>query len=59
MASNKPPKVVTIPDEEEEEEDWTETHPVNMAEAKHYTDHINDIFNTMADMLHDNKDALP
>ena len=36
MASKDPPEVVTIPDEKEgeEEEDWPETGPVNVAESK-------------------------
>ena len=62
MALHIPSEVVTIPDdiEEEEEDDWTESGPVNLEEAKAYTDHINDVFNTMAEMLHnDNKDKLP
>ena len=62
MASQEPPEVVTIPDnvEEEEEDDWSESGPVNLQEAKAYMDQINDVFDTMAEMLHnDNKDALP
>ena len=59
----RPPKIVTIPDneeEEEEEEDWPESRPVNVEEAKKYMDHINKVFDTMAEMLHrDNKDTLP
>ena len=46
--------------EEEEEDDWPESGPVNLQKAKAYTDHINDVFNTMVEMLHsDNKDTLP
>ena len=62
MASQEPSEVVTIPDniEEEEEDEWPESGPVNLQEAKAYTDHINNVFDTMAEMLHnDNKDALP
>ena len=62
MASQEPPEVITIPDniEEEEEDDWPELGPVNLQEAKAYTDCINDVFDTMAEMLYnDNKDALP
>ena len=61
MVSQEPPEVITIPDDvEEEEDDWPELGPVNLQEAKAYTDHINDIFDTMAEMLHNNnKDALP
>ena len=59
----RPPKVITIPDneeEEEEEEDWPESGPVNVEEAKKYVHHINEVFDTTADMLHsDNKDTLP
>ena len=62
MASQEHPEVITIPDnvEEEEEDDWPESGPVNLQEAKKYMDCINDVFDTMAEMLHsDNKDALP
>ena len=62
MASQEHPEVITIPGdiEEEEEDDWPESGPVNLQEAKKYMDHINDVFDTMAEMLHsDNKDALP
>ena len=62
MASQEHSEVITILDdiEEEEEDDWPELGPVNLQEAKKYTDHINDVFDTMAEMLHsDNKDALP
>ena len=62
MASQEPPEVVTILDdvEEEEEDDWPELGPVNLQEAKAYTDCINDVFDTMAEMLHNNnKDTLP
>ena len=62
MASQEPPEVINIPDdiEEEEEDDWPESGPVNLQEAKAYMDHINDVFDTMAEMLHnDNKDAQP
>ena len=61
MASQEHPEVVTIPDDiEEEKNDWPESGPVNLQEAKKYMDHINDVFDTMAEMLHsDNKDALP
>ena len=62
MASQELPEVVTIPDnvEEEEEDDWPESGPVNLQEAKAYTDCINSVFDTMAEVLHsDNKDALP
>ena len=61
MASQEPPEVITIPDNvEEEEDDWPESGPVNLQEAKEYTDCINDIFDTMVEMLHnDTKDALP
>ena len=57
----EPPEVITIPDNvEEEEDDWPELGLVNLQEAKAYTDHINDVFDTMAEMLHnDNKDTLP
>ena len=61
MALQEPPEVITIPDnvEEEEEDDWPESGPVNLQEAKAYTDHINNVFDTMAEMLHNNnKDAL-
>ena len=37
IASKDPPEVVTIPDEDEgkeEEDDWPETRPVNIGEAK-------------------------
>ena len=62
MASQEPSEVITIPDdvEEEEEDDWPESGPVNLQEAKAYSDHINDVFDSMAEVLHnDNKDALP
>ena len=62
MASQEPPEVLTIPDnaEEEEEDDWPESGPVNLQEAKEYMDHINDVFDTMAEMSHsNNKDTLP
>ena len=62
MASQEPSEVVTIPDdvEEEEDDDWPESGLVNLQEAKAYTDCINDMFDTMAEMPHnDNKDALP
>ena len=62
MALQDLPEVITILDnvEEEEEDDWPELGPVNLQEAKAYTDCINDVFNTMAEMLHsDNKDTLP
>ena len=62
MALQEPPKVITILDdvEEEGEDDWPELGPVNLQEAKEYMDQINDIFDTMAEMLHsDNKDILP
>ena len=62
MTSEEPSEVVTILDdiEEEEEDDWPESGPVNLQEAKAYTDHINNVFDTMAEMLHnDKKDALP
>ena len=57
MASQEPPEVITILDyiEEEEEDDWPELGPVNLQEAKAYTDRINDVFDTMHN---DNKDAL-
>ena len=60
--SQEPTELITIPDdiEEEDEDDWPESKPVNLQEAKAYTDHINDVFDTMAEMLHsDNKDTLP
>ena len=62
MALQELPEVVTIlvNVEEEEEDDWPVLGPVNLQEAKKYTDHINDVFDTMAEMLHsNNKDALP
>ena len=62
MALQKAPEVITIPDneEEEEEDDWPQLGPVNLQEAKEYTDHINNVFDTMAEMMHNNnKDALP
>ena len=62
MALQELPEVITIPDdiEEEEEDDWPESEPVNLQEAKEYRDCINDVFDTMVEMLHsDNKDALP
>ena len=62
MALQELPEVITILDdvEEEEEDDWPESGPVNLQEAKKYMDHINDVFDTMAEMLHsNNKDALP
>ena len=61
MASQELLKVITILDDvEEEEDDWPESGPVNLQEAKEYTDHINDVFDTMAEMLHsNNKDTLP
>ena len=61
MASQEHPEVITIPDNVEEEEDyWPELGPVNLQEAKKYMDCINDVFDTMAEMLHsNNKDVLP
>ena len=62
MALQELPEVVTILDdvEEEEEDDWPELGPVNLQEAKEYMDHINHMFDTMAEMLHsNNKGALP
>ena len=62
MASQDHPEVITILDnvEEEEEDDWSESGPVNLQEAKKYMNRINDAFDTMAEMLHsDSKDALP
>ena len=62
MASQEPPEVITILDnvEEEEEDDWPESGPVNLQEAKAYMDCINDVFDAMAEMLHNNnKDTLP
>ena len=62
MASQELPEVITILDdiEEEEEDDWPELGPVNLQEAKEYTDCFNNMFDTMAEMLHsDNKDTLP
>ena len=62
MALQDLPEVITILDnvEEEEEDDWPESGPVNLQEAKAYMDCINDMFDTIAEMLHsDNKDALP
>ena len=63
MTSKDHPEVITIPDneeDEEEEEDWPESGPVNVNEAQKYIDQINEIFDSMTEMLHsDNKDALP
>ena len=62
MALQEPSEVITILDdiEKEEEDDWPESGPVNLQEAKAYTDCINDVLDTMAEMLHnDNNDALP
>ena len=62
MASQEPSEVITILDdvEEEEEDDWPESGPVNVQEAKAYMDCINNVFDTMAEMLHNNnKDTLP
>ena len=53
MALQEPPEVITIPDDVEEEgDDWPELGPVNLQETKAYMDHMNDMFDTMAEMLH-------
>ena len=62
MASKQSPKVITIPndDDEDDEEDWPESGPVNLNKAPKYTDQVNEIFDNMAEMLHsDDKEALP
>ena len=60
MASQELPEIITILDNVEEEDDWPESGPVNLQEAKKYMDCINDVFDTMAEMLHSDKnDALP
>ena len=60
MTSKKNPEVITIPDVDDDEEDWPESGPVNPDEAQKYIDQVNEIFNNMAEMLHsDDKEALP
>ena len=48
MGGVNPPEVINIPDVEvEEEQDCTESGPMNPAEAKLYVDHITDVFDTV------------
>ena len=52
-------KPTVIPDKEEKEEDWPELGPQNPEEAQKYVDQVNEIFNGLTEMLHDDrKDAV-
>ena len=46
MASKQPPEVITIPNDnnDDEEEDWPETGPVNRNEAQKYKHQVNEIY---------------
>ena len=50
--AEKDPEVIDIRDNEEEE-DWPDTGPVNVSKAKRYIDKINDIFDNLSDLLHE------
>ena len=58
-ADAEPHNIIDVLDDDEEQ-DWPETGPVNLSEAKHYIDKITDVFNNLSDLLHEDwKDALP
>ena len=57
MASEDVPPVIDLLEEEEEE--WPDTGAQNPEEAQKYMDRINDIFNHLSELIHeDKKDAL-
>ena len=56
MAAKDVPVVELL---EEEEEEWPEAGAQNIEEAEQYVDHINNIFNHLSTLIHeDTKDAL-
>ena len=56
--AEKDPGVVIVPDDDDD--NWPDTGPQNIKEAKAYTDKIVNAFDTFGDLIHqDNKDALP
>ena len=53
------PKVIDIADDNDEE-DWPDTGPVNVTEVERYVDRITNIFENLSELLHaDCKDAIP
>ena len=57
MASEDAPPVIDLLEEEEEE--WPDTGAQNPEEAQRYVDRINNIFNHLSKLIHeDKKDAL-
>ena len=57
MALKDVPPVIDLLDEEEEE--WPDAGPQNPEEAQQYVDKINNIFNHLSELIHeDKKDAL-
>ena len=57
--AEKDPGVVIVPDNDDDD-DWPDTGPQNIKEAKAYTDKIVNVFDTFGDLIHqDNKDTLP
>ena len=57
MAAKDDPVVDLV--EEEEEEEWPEVGVQNIEEAEHYTDKINNIFDHLSVLIHqDTKTAL-
>ena len=58
--SDKEPEVIDIPDDGNEEDDWQDVSPVNVAEAKAYKDKVEEVFKTLSLMLKDDrKDTIP
>ena len=54
-----PNKPVVIPGEEEQEEDWPEVRPQYPEEVLKYVNKVNEIFDGLTEMLHDDrKDAI-
>ena len=57
--AEKDPGVIIVPNNDDND-DWPDTGPQNIKEAKAYTDKIVNAFDTFGDLIHqDNKDALP
>ena len=53
------PKVITTPDDDNGD-DWPYAGPQNPDEAQEYSDKVIEVFDTFADLIHqNNKDALP
>ena len=58
MAEGERAEIITIPDDPSD--DWPSGGPQNLREAEAYTEKVNQIFENLGELLHeDNKDVLP